>query len=363
MTVLSRYLIRNNLFLLFIILTAGISLYLLADLFERLEDFLDAGLGVSSLLWYLLVKIPLIVSQILPAVFFLALVLQLLFLERNRELIALSAGGVSPLVLLRFILVYSLFWAGGQLLFSQVLGVVGEQTASRIWEENVRGHSRENASIKGLWFTEKSTIVHIGACYPALGKGEDIQVYKLDKTGIGITEIIKAKTFSVEDDRWLLADGEILLPSSYTQTPFTSWELLIRQDLRTFQLGGGRSEQAAQLPLKELALTIKRLKQAGSNVEALRTVWHGKLAYAASLVVLGLLAFAILRITDNMYKAIALALLTAFLYHSLNTFGMSLGQKGIAPPPLGAWMANIFFLCVGLLVFFMSRLRKRAQRA
>ena len=358
MKVLSRYLLRHNLFLLCIILVAGISLYLLTDLFERLDDFLDAGLGLGMLLLYLAVKIPLIVSQILPAVFFLAVVLQLLFLERSRELTALNAGGVSPFVLLRFFLIYSLIWAGGQLVFSQVLGVVGEQTASRIWEEDVRGRSRENASLKGLWFTEKNIVVHIGLCYPAQGRGEDIQVYRLDRTGIGISEIIKAKTFSAKDGKWLLADGETLIPAGYARTPFTTLELPIRQELRTFQVVGGRTEQAAQLPLGELSATIKRLKQAGSNVEVLRTIWHGKLAYAASIAVLGLLALAVVQLTNNMYKAIALALLIAFLYYSVNTFGLTLGEKGIVPPPLGAWLANMLFCCAGLSRLFLPGLRR-----
>ena len=358
MKVLSRYLIRHNLFLLCTILAAGISLYLLADLFERLNDFLDAGLGLGMLVVYLAVKIPLIVSQILPAVFFLAVVLQLLLLERSRELTALNAGGVSPFALFRFFLIYSLIWAGGQLVFSQVLGVVGEQTASRIWEEDVRGRSRESASLKGLWFTEKNIVAHIGLCYPAQGKGEDIQVYKLDKTGIGINEIIKAKTFNVEDGRWLLANGETLVPAEYARTPFVTLALPIRQDLRAFQVVGGRTEKATQLPLGELSATIKHLKQAGSNVEVLRTIWHGKLAYAASIVVLGLLALVVVQLTNNMYKAVALALLIAFLYYSINTFGLSLGEKGIVPPPLGAWLANMLFCCVGLSYLFLPGLRR-----
>lgn len=358
MTVLSRYLIRHNVFLLGIILAAGISLYMLADLFERLDDFLKAGLGLGMLLTYLGVKIPLIISQILPAVFFLSVVLQLLFLERNRETTALYAGGVSPVVLLRFVIIYSLVWACGQLVFSQVLGVIGEQAASRIWEENVRGRSRENASIKGLWFTENDIVVHIGVAYPALARGENIQVYRLDKTGIGITEIIKAATFGVKEGNWLLADGEILVPASYSRTPFATLEVPIRQDLRAFQVAGGRMEQAARLPLGELSATINRLKQAGSNVEVLRTVWHGKLAYAASIAVLGLLALVVARTTASVYKAVVLALIIAFLYYSLNSFGMNMGQKGVVPPPLGAWLANALFCCAGLLHFFLPGLRR-----
>ena len=358
MKVLSRYLVRQNLFLLFIILLTGTGLYLLTDLFERLDNFLDAGLGIGMVLSYLLVKIPLIISQILPAVFFLSLVLQLNFLERSRELMALNAGGVSPFVILRFILVYSLIWAGGQLLFSQVIGVAGEQQAQRMWEEDVKGRSREDATLKGLWFTEGNIIAHIGLSYPAQGRGENIQAYKLDAAGLSITEIIRAATFSIVDGKWILSDGEILTPASYSGMPFATYELPIHQDLRTFQLGGARLKRVAQLSLLELSDNIERLQLAGSNVESLRTVWHGKMAYAASLIVLGMLALVVSNVTGNIYKAVALSLVIAFLYFSLNTLGLSMGEKGILPPAVAAWLANIFFSCAGLLRLFLPGLRR-----
>ncbi len=40
MSLLTRYLVRNNLFLLFVILLIGTGLYVLTDLFERLDYFL-----------------------------------------------------------------------------------------------------------------------------------------------------------------------------------------------------------------------------------------------------------------------------------------------------------------------------------
>jgi lipopolysaccharide export system permease protein len=352
MKVLCRYLIRHNLFLLFTILVAGISLYLLADLFERLNAFLRVGLGFSKLITYFLVKIPFIISQILPAVFFLSIVLQLIFLKRSREVTALNTGGISSLVLLRFFLVYSFIWAGGQLIFSQILGVMGEQRASRIWKEDVRGRLKEHYELKGLWFTEKDIVVHIGVCYPAENRGEDIKIYLLDKTGAGIAKIIKSKSFSIKDGRWLLMDGETVIPTEYAQIPFSSLEFFIQQDLRAFQVAGGGVERATQLSLGDLSLAIKRLKRSGSNVEALRTIWHGKLAYAASIIILGSLAFMITQRTENIYKAVTSALCIIFFYFSLNTLGMSLGQKGMLPPPLGAWFANMIFCGISLAGLF-----------
>ncbi len=75
--VLSRYLIRQNLFLMIICLAVGTCIYLLSDVFDRLDDFIRAGLGVETILFYFLVKIPVIVSQLMPAIFLLAMVIQM----------------------------------------------------------------------------------------------------------------------------------------------------------------------------------------------------------------------------------------------------------------------------------------------
>ena len=67
--VLSRYLIRQNLYLMAVCLAVGTSIYLLSDVFDRLDDFIRAELGVETILFYFIVKIPLIISQLMPAIF------------------------------------------------------------------------------------------------------------------------------------------------------------------------------------------------------------------------------------------------------------------------------------------------------
>ncbi|MDO9631506.1 MAG: LptF/LptG family permease, partial [Humidesulfovibrio sp.] len=132
LSALGAYVVRQNLFLMATCLGAGTFIYLLTDLSDRLDRFLDAGLGVRQILIYFAVKIPLIFAQILPAVFLLAVVLQIGLMVRSREMMALRAGGVAISWFLRFFLVYALIWSAGQLVFSQFIASYGEQEATRI---------------------------------------------------------------------------------------------------------------------------------------------------------------------------------------------------------------------------------------
>lgn len=90
-----------------------------------------------------------------------------------------------------------------------------------------------------------------------------------------------------------------------------------------------------QLPLWLLGEAIGKLRGAGSNVEALLTAWHGKLAYAASLMVMAVLAAAIVSWRDNVYLAVALSMAVIFVTYALTLFGESMGQRGLLPAYAG----------------------------
>ena len=88
----------------------GVAVVTVVDLADRLDHFLDAGLGFKQFLTYFAVKMPLVFAQILPAVFLLALIIQIGLMVRNREMMALRAGGISPGWFIRFFIVYGLFY-------------------------------------------------------------------------------------------------------------------------------------------------------------------------------------------------------------------------------------------------------------
>ena len=361
MSLLSRYLVRQNLFLLAVILFISTSLYLLTDMFERLERFLESGVGVQVMLVYYLMKIPTMISTVLPAVFMIAVVVQMNMLERSRELVALEAGGVSPVVLLRFVVLYGLVWAIAQFAFAQGVGIQGERASARIWQEEIRGRVQSESMLSGIWFTERNHIVHIGICWPLHYEGEDLQVYTLHETGVGISEIIKAKRFTVERNNWVLEEGKIITPTTFTAVEFERMELPIRQDLRSFYtIASGIKPK--QLTLMELSHAIARLQHAGSNVESLRTAWHEKLAYACSIVVLGILALLVSRATPNIYKAVAVSMVIVFSYYVMNTVCVSMGEKGIVAPMVGAWFVGTFFFSLSLLWLAWPSMRRRLQK-
>jgi len=360
---LSGYLIRQNLFLMATCLGAGTFIYLLTDMADRLEHFLDAGLSARQIITYFAVKTPLIFAQILPAVFMLAVVIQIGLLVRSREMMALRAGGLSMTWFVRFFVVYALIWSLGQLVFSQFVASYGEQEATRIWREEVRKRQLDKRVVKSLWFREGPYIVHAGEAQPAQSRVSDVTVYELDRDTNRLAHILTARKGLVDEHGWGLLDAWEIEVADFSSVKMLTHFIPLKQDLRGFLTES--SSDRADLPLWHLSRVIDELRESGSNVERLRTAWHGKWSYAFSIVTMALIALAMCSFFENMYVNLVLSMLVVFGFYGLYVLGITTGQKGLVPPIAGAWLANLLFMGLAslrLAWISVPRLAARAHR-
>jgi Predicted permeases len=338
---LGGYLVRQNLFLMGTCLGAGTFIYLLADFADRLDHFLDAGMSVRHILTYFAVKMPLIFAQILPAIFLLALVIQIGLLVRSKEMMALRAGGISIAFFVRFFIVYAILWSFGQLIFSQFIATYGEQEANRIWQEDVRKKQLDKRVLKNLWFRDGNYIVHAAEAQPTQSRVKDVIVYEFDQETMQLTHITTAKKGLVDEHGWGLLDAWEIDTHDFSSLNMLTQFMPVRQDMRGFMLSS--TGDKADLPLWSLSRTIDELSESGSNVERLRTAWHGKWSYAFSIVIMALVALSIGTIVENIYISLMLSLVMVFSYYGMYVLGISMGQKGLVPPLAGAWMANLLY--------------------
>ncbi|WP_052812931.1 LptF/LptG family permease [Desulfonatronum thioautotrophicum] len=341
LNVLQKYLLVQNLFLAGLCLGVGACIYLLQDLVENLDRFVESGVGVGVMIAYFLAKLPLILSQILPAVFLVALIVQIGLLVRHRELLALQSGGVSYGALVRFFAVYGFAWCLFQLLLSQGLAVAGQRTMDRIWEEKVLQQTPGVVEIENVWFLNGPYIVSVDRALPGAGTGSGVAVYTYGEGNV-LREIIVAETFVAREREWLLQNVRLYDVDSFDVRELPTHTLAITQDLDAFSVLQARFDPAA-LSLIELGRIIAYLEGTGSNVERLRTAWHMKWSYAFSLLVMVLIALALYTIFDSVYVNIAIGLAIVFVYYVLFVLGVSLGERGFLSPLLGAWLGNILF--------------------
>ena len=347
-SLLDRYLFRQTNYLLLITLIIGSGVYLMSELFDRLDNFIEAGIGLKIVLIYFCFKLPFIIAQILPAAFLLSVIIQLCLMARNRELLALQAGGISLWRIVTFFLLFGLLWGSVQLFLSQNLGVWGNREAIRIWNEEIKGREQKASIIRNFWFLEGNMMVYTELLNLDTLKGQNLNSYSLSEDELNVEQVIRAPSFDIDGKTWNLHNATVHDTNGFVRQNNVEIPLKIKYSLRGLKVLGENYE-LQNYSLWQIGDAIKRLKKSGSNVEVLRTTWHGKLAYAASLMVMSLIALALITWKENIYINIALGLAATFIFYTMLSIGATLGESGRLSPILASWFPVFFTASLALL--------------
>jgi lipopolysaccharide export system permease protein len=92
---LDRYLFKQYAKNILLVLAALLTIYLLIDFFERIDDFVEKGKGLGLAAKYFVFKIPLIIEQLTPVIILLSGIIVLGLLNHHGEILALKAVGIT----------------------------------------------------------------------------------------------------------------------------------------------------------------------------------------------------------------------------------------------------------------------------
>ncbi len=358
MKVMHRYLMLNNILVMGICLLTCTGIYLLVDVFDRLDRMMEKGATAWAVVVYFGAKIPLILSQILPAVVFLGFAIQICGMRKRREIMALEAGGVSFFRLVFFVLLLGLFWTGGQLLFSQALGVTGQQVSESIWDSLGQESGDEEVRLSDVWVRKQEFILHLATVWPERKKADGVSVFAVNEEFDSVGLMIQAESLQPEQGGWQLNAAGVFDPQTFEYSQKDTYALPIELDLHSMYISAEENDPE-EMSLWELSTHIKNLQDSGTNVEVLRTAWHLKLSYAFSALVLSVAALVLTRRWENLFFIISAGLGVIFLLFAMHTLGGTLGESGSLTPWLGAWLGNIL---IGTLATIALAIQIRGRR-
>lgn len=139
MNLLYRYILKQFFKNISILMISFISIYVLIDFFEKIDNFSERGKPMRLVLEFFLLNIPFVLDQVSPVCILLAGVITLGILNSSNELIALKATGIPLRTIVKPIF-------GGGLIFSLVFLSMSQfvlpKTVARtnkIWNEDVKG--------------------------------------------------------------------------------------------------------------------------------------------------------------------------------------------------------------------------------
>jgi lipopolysaccharide export system permease protein len=355
MTIIHAYITRMFFKYFGMVLGMVTVVYLSIDFFGRIDKLIGLALAPPDIIAYFLYKIPLIISQILPAALLLGVLIVFGLMVKNNEIVALKSGGISVLNLIKPVIVIGLCLSVLLFVFSEAVVPVSNSRVSGIIDPET-GESRIMTSReRDIWIRGDRSITHIAYYNPAERAVYGIIIIYFDDN-FAMKRRIDAARGKYTGEEWILYDGMVQqFDGNDDQLAVSLHDRLevvldfLPDDLLQVV------RESEEMNVGALLDYIRKIEREGYDATRYRVDLHAKTAFPWVCLIMALVGSGIAlrgRTREGGLAAgFAYGIATAFLYWGCYSFCLSLGYGGLLPPFAAAWAANFLFMGVaGLLI-------------
>jgi len=358
MRVLSRYLLRNFFTFFVLVLMGSMGIYLLIEIFERLDDLIEANAPMSLTLAYFLLSIPHILYDLTPLAILLAGLLSIMLLSRYMELLAMRSLGVKPwkVVLPLFL---AAFFLSSILVILQAFyipkatvraqEILHMDVKKRPLKGKVRGNRLFYLGDNSIWATELGS--------PDAQRLKNVQWFSYDKEYV-IKQLVAASEAIYSGEEWIFKHGLCKLKkekeSTYSVDTFDTLNLDLAEAPEDFV---AVKTPPAQMDMTSLWRSIQRLKRSGYSAKEQETVFWGQILYpllGCTLLLVGL-PLTMSRDRGGLALGLGLGVAIGFVAWASWSFALTLGKTGTVPAFFAPGMVHLVLITMGFVL--MRRLR------
>jgi LPS export ABC transporter permease LptG/LPS export ABC transporter permease LptF len=356
--ILDAYVIREFLGIFFLVLAGFVMLILVFTFFELVGDILRNHIALSLIGEYLVNLMPSMIYQITPLAVLIAALVTFGMLNRNSEIVAMKATGISlyrlvvPIVSIGAILAVSLF------LFDQFYLPQANRRQEAL-HNIIKGkpaqtvlHPEQNWIFGQPHSGEPGRIFYYQFFDPERNQFANLSIFEFDPSSFALSRRIFAAraVWDSTSDSWLFLNGwqrnisgaNVTEYREFYQTSFAE----IHEDPGYFKK---ESLQAQEMNFGQLDRYIGDLRQSGFDTMRLRVeLWH-KLAYPLVAIIMAVLAipFALSMGRRGSLTGIAVAIAVALAYWVVDGLFGAMGNVNYLPAALAAWSSDAIFGLVG----------------
>lgn len=365
MTILDRYIVKQFLTSFFFGLLAFLLIFLVIDMMEKLDDFIDAHVPAKTVLEYYVAFTPEIIKLMTPVAMLLATLFVVGRLNAQNELPAMKSSGVSLYrLLMPFLLVALLVSLASVYLNGWVLPTANQKKLS-IERIHLR-QSLEATSRSNMFFQEGRTrIISVGFYDTQTKTATHVSIEDFADTNLTVLrnrydsfQMQWMKPDSASEEQWVLHRATQRVLSGMNQ----SLETFSMLPVGKLSLSPSDIEKKQRKPdemnyedLKEFIINQER---AGQDVSRWLVDFHSKLSFpfASVIMVLFGVPFASNRPKTGAAVGVGICVAVTFIYLAFMKTSQVFGYNGDLNPLLTAWLANIIFFAVA--IFNLIRVRK-----
>ena len=332
MRILDRYLLREFAGYLVLGLIGFIVIFVVVDIFEKIDVFLDHRAPFALVARFYLYRAPEVVVQVLPVALLLASFMGLGQLNKFGELTAMRQ-------------------------LKDAYGICSGR--DRIYDQQIQGLHQPAV-------TERADITYLGRG----GRIWTVRLYLvreqrmhevslMEFRGGTLVRRIDAADATWDGRRWTFSNGMVrsFTASAEDARPF---DRLVMDGVAERPEDFAKEVPAPEeMTYAELRAYVEKLRSSGARVANFLVDLHAKLAFPLiNLIVVMIGASVATRLRmQSAALGFGLSVAISFIYYAFMRTGQALGHNGALPPYVAAWLGDLVFGVIGTVMLVQAQRR------
>ena len=359
---LDLYLLRQFISILGMSLLGFLSVFIIVDLIENLDRYIDNKMPWDIVLRYYSYSLPYFINIALPMSMMIATVFSIGMMAKRNEWTAMKSSGISLYRLTVPLLLFSIFVSLVSFKFDNSYVSWGLSKRGEIEKEYMKKKPRRRSkkTIKDL-FMQKEEYQHIAITtyHSHSRKAEGITLITFADSLIQQRLDAKKMTWIDSLDSWAISNFSLRnfnKKGIENKVRISKGDTLLNMHFSPDDITKG-NKHPEELNYTELKERIAYLQSNGVDATRWKVQRQFKVAFAFTnlIVVLFGIPLVVMKPKSGLAFGGGVSFLVIFSYYAFIKFGQSLGINGVLEPMLSAWLGNIVFITGGLLLLFSVR--------
>ncbi len=350
---LDLYIIKQFVSVILFSLIAFAAIFILVDLMEHLDDFLDHGIGLALIARYYLVFTPEILTLITPVAVLLACLFTAGRMSNQNEIIIIKSSGVDVYrILLPFLIVSGVICVA-MIYFNEWIVPQANHEKFRIEKIYLQQHNEGWWKYNIFMLDSRDRIVSIGYFDDYNNTAQKVSVQEFADTNL--TYLVRrydaaSMWYDTTNHVWVLRSA-IERTFDGTKQTFQTYPSLPLKEI-TFKPSDLEEKELnpKDMNYDQLRRFIELQRNSGNDVSRYEVDYYSKVSFpfAAIIVVFFGVPLSARKKRSGLALEFGISILISFVYLLLIKISQVLGYDGLVSPLLTAWLANILFFAAGM---------------
>ena len=354
---LYKYIIKNFLSKFLLIMISFVTVFTAVDIIDNIDKFIRNNIANNEIFSYYLYTLPWYLSLALPMTLLISTVFCFSILQKNHEITAMKASGLSIFRISYPIIICGIFFCFISFFFENLIVVNSMQKRSIIEKKIKPNHQFNNNKKNNIYYHLNNSFLTIKKYNYKNDSAHNISIQSYEGSDLRNRFDAKHMIWDNKNKKWKFNDVSLRTWNNneykYHTISDTSFQIkdinpeIIKNDII----------DPEEMNYWELKKFIIKLKDKGLDYNRWAVNKHFKTGFACSSIIMIIfgIVLSIQKPRSNFATGIGLSMAIIFLYYLFIKAGQTFGYNNILPPFLSIWLVNFIFLFIGAYLFINSR--------